>query len=203
MGLSIIPTGDTEIQSDTLLWRYLSFDKFMDMIAMRRLYFRRADKLEDPFECNFPPELYSIPVSGKSSDQAMEFHKSLHGYVTEKRSEVYLNCWHTSEYESDAMWKLYGGREHSIAIASRVSSFTGQLSDYNIISGNVKYTSIITDTFCLGHITDFALIKRKSFEHEKEFRFIFDKSINDPSICEHNTPGISIGIDPDILIEGS
>ncbi|HLN88509.1 MAG TPA: hypothetical protein VK253_00420, partial [Candidatus Binatia bacterium] len=40
--------------SDTLLWRYMSFTKFVPLLEKRALFFCRSDKIGDPFEGSSP-----------------------------------------------------------------------------------------------------------------------------------------------------
>jgi hypothetical protein len=35
---------------DTVIWRYLDFTKFVEMVSSKSLFFSRADKFQDPFE---------------------------------------------------------------------------------------------------------------------------------------------------------
>jgi hypothetical protein len=34
------------------------------------------------------------------------------------KDRYFVSCWHMSEYESDAMWKLYGASNNCVAIRS-------------------------------------------------------------------------------------
>ena len=37
------------------LWKYMSFEKFVNLLGTKSLYFTRADKFEDPLEGFTPP----------------------------------------------------------------------------------------------------------------------------------------------------
>ena len=39
-----------DITGDTLLWRYMSFEKFCWLLETSKLYHARLDQFEDPFE---------------------------------------------------------------------------------------------------------------------------------------------------------
>ena len=34
------------------IWRYMDFSKYVDLVTTEELYFTRADKLEDPYDCS-------------------------------------------------------------------------------------------------------------------------------------------------------
>lgn len=164
------------------IWRYLDFTKFVSLIDTRRLYFARADKLEDPFEGSWPKNNVNgrnnIPedLSKKKQQKFIEFmrfkgevHKELPRYVA-------INCWHMNEYESAAMWKLYLKSNEGIAIQSSYASLKKSLiDDEDILVGMVKYLDYDSDFISsCNTITPF-IHKRKSFEHEQEIRALVIK----------------------------
>ncbi len=67
----------TVIRDAEILWRYLDYAKFEDLLKSSTLYFSRPDRFHDPFEGRFSPgnkqtqsdsdiifrSLYSIPPS--------------------------------------------------------------------------------------------------------------------------------------------
>ena len=42
------------------LWKYMSFEKFVNLLSTNTLFFTRADKFDDPFEGFTPPSVRSI-----------------------------------------------------------------------------------------------------------------------------------------------
>ena len=42
------------------LWRYMNFEKFVNILATEFLFFTRADKFDDPFEGFTPPLITDI-----------------------------------------------------------------------------------------------------------------------------------------------
>ena len=44
----------SKISDDTILWRYLSFPKFLDILETSSLYFRRIDCFDDKREATQP-----------------------------------------------------------------------------------------------------------------------------------------------------
>ena len=39
-------------KDDAVLWRYMDFTKFVDLLDKRALWFARVDTFKDPFECS-------------------------------------------------------------------------------------------------------------------------------------------------------
>ena len=81
-----------------------------------------------------------------------------------------VNCWHENPYESEAMWRLYAGRDYGVAIKSSfgglIASFTSRLPD---IAARVRYIPYDKTAMPLRISAPF-LHKRISFEHEREVR---------------------------------
>ena len=50
----------TSPKDDAILWRYMSLEKFANILATKSLFFTRADKFEDTFEGHVPRQTNSI-----------------------------------------------------------------------------------------------------------------------------------------------
>ena len=87
-----------------------------------------------------------------------------------------INCWHWSDYESAAMWKLYSREHDGVAIKtdfkSLSESFTGEAS---ILIGTVSYVDYDTAFIPENNTLSPFLHKRKSFEPEREVRALIQK----------------------------
>lgn len=200
MPLCLRNLSPEELSGPTTLWRYASFQKFLDFLLMKRLYFRRIDKLTDPFECLMPPDLYHA-AAGKVSGEAAAILGKHAQYIARERTKVFINSWHANEYESEAMWKLFGGAGHSIAVTAKLSSLIKALGNRGLTLGKVLYKDTIKDDFILSDIFDFALLKRKPFEHEREFRLLYinTEGVASPRLLDEN--GLHIPVEPRDIIE--
>ena len=93
--------------------------------------------------------------------------------IEPQRRFTLINCWHASEHESEAMWKLYSGQGNGIAITTDfrtlVHSFTDRVPD---IIANVKYISYEHQLIPPLNLYAPFLHKRVNFEHEREVRAI-------------------------------
>ena len=157
-------------KADAVLWRYMSYTKFVSLLTKNALFFSRADKLGDPFEGSLSPiNIASRPemYKGKPEDQ----YKLIGEMIKDLRRFTLVNCWHENQDESDAMWKLYSGVEDGIAIKTDFQSLSKSLQGSHPVSiGKVTYVDY--DVTFIGEMETLIpfVHKRKSFEHEREVR---------------------------------
>ncbi len=192
----------------TKIWRYMSFSKFMNLITAETLFFCRADKFSDKWEGVFPKKMiekFGLAEKTLPSDDGNEYSPCEWQRVKEFRSHL-INCWHLSEVESDAMWKLYSGNDGGIAIQSTIQRFQKSFkkTGERVWIGLVEYEDFNTwqpknRHFNVGtsNILQAFFLKRKGFEHEKEIRAVINKAY-----AEHKSEtGISVIVDINELIE--
>ena len=161
---------------DAMLWRYMSFTRFVSLLASRALFFARVDKLGDPFEGSLSQVNIDLRPEIYKNNLPEDLQKLLANHIKDMRRFVLVNCWHENEYESDAMWKLYSGNEEGVAIRTDFQSLAQSLLDEDrVYIGRVNYVDYGT-TFIRENdpIAPF-VHKRKSFEHEREVRALIYK----------------------------
>jgi len=159
--------------SNYTTWRYMNFTKFVDLLISKQLFFNRSDKFEDPFEG-------LLKVKGEPKD-AIEINKLTKEFY-------FLNCWHLSEFQSDAMWKIFLDTKNGIAIKSTVSNLINCFSETkeDIFISKIYYRDFNNITFFdlmkesqnqlfggMGGTINQFNYKRNCFEHEKELRLYF------------------------------
>src|SRR5947199_9855683 len=112
----------TAVRASQLLWRYLDFWKFEDLLRRSALYFSRPDKFIDPFEGRF-----SQANSTKMSVSDAAFHAAYHiapfGKDLEASQEimrrcVFVSCWHLNSKETPQMWDAYTSGPDSVVIST-------------------------------------------------------------------------------------
>jgi hypothetical protein len=189
------------------LWRYTDFTKFVSLIASKKLFFRRSDLLDDPFEGSYSkanvalrPHVYKdIPKDKLDSmlSQMSNFSKWV-------REWTYINCWHANEHESAAMWKLYAQTNESVAIETDYQTLADTLPD-NVFLGLVNYIDYDTEWLPEGNTFYPFTHKRKSFEHEREVRAVVQEvPTNESGIhtgLKNSLSGIQINIDVSMLVK--
>ena len=159
------------------IWRYISFARFVWLIAKESLYFSRLDQHDDWWE-GLLPKNWNI-----------EYQK----YV---RFAKYINCWHMNVSESDAMWKLYGNSAgETVAIRTTVDRLIKSLekSDIPVYIGKMKYEERDRPE---GNLYLPVTYKRRPFRHEKELRLCISSESNDnpPDLTQLKQALGSLGI---------
>lgn len=94
------------LSDKAIIWRYMDFTKFVDLLGNSSLYFCNVTNFEDPFDSSFfnviNPDLTKAiknndPLLPKGFGNVIDFH----------RHTTYVNCWHRNKEESAALWRLY------------------------------------------------------------------------------------------------
>ena len=183
------------------LWRYMDLTKFLALIINQNIYFNRADNYEDVYE----------GLLTKLDQEKLKNNPSLEILIQRKTS--FINCWHQNDYESAAMWKLYGVINDAIAIETDLETLTNIIPS-RIYIHKVEYIDYQTDSIidlCFEktgtlNIHDIMAYKRKSFVHEQEYRAIYwhipvDNEPLQPNMSWAHEKGINLTIDIKKLIK--
>lgn len=185
--------GTVQLENKDTVWRYMSFEKFADILATGSLFFSSADKYDDKFEGRIP-ELIMRYYESADSRIVPEGIR----IVPELRQYIMCNCWHHGNEESMAMWDKYHLRNNGIAIKTTMENLKSSLPDEpNIFIGKVDYEvesienqnqiEVPEDKENLLYYPYF--YKRKPFEYEQEVRVIIDiESIRGDAPYEFGKP---------------
>ncbi len=125
---------------------------------------------------------------------------------SQTRQLAYVNCWHMSEHESTAMWKVYSGE--GLAIQSTYRGLQASFSaerERDIYIGEVVYIDPVGDEIP-GFRGGAPLYKRKAFDWEREIRAVLidvPKSDEDGGLHPRTDPprGISVQVNLKTLIQ--
>lgn len=181
----IVKHKDLEIpHGNTVIWRYVGLDKFLDLLMTQELFFSNAAKMSDKYEGLIPKRnqdylLKSIKNSGLSKEDAENEKQQILEQIQSLKELTLLNCWTISQSESYALWKIYlGGSRSGVAIRTTVSKLTKAIKNGNdpfkedIYISKVKYTDFIKDE--PENRFNVITTKNKFYDYEKELRlFIF------------------------------
>jgi hypothetical protein len=148
--------------SPKILWRYLDLAKYAALLQTRALHFTRGDDFEDPFEGSYP-------VINLKDFRCDEGGYSAKGW----RKHIAISCWHQSDFESDAMWRLYTNRNQGVAIKTTWTKLEKAVQDRARLV-KVKYIDFIRDKADISHPFQAFEYKRKSFHHEQEVRALLE-----------------------------
>lgn len=169
---------------DTVVWRYLTFPKFINLISYGALWFCRLQHLIDEYEGQFPEKALSA-MRDKNEETKRHFPHPEHQKqidewpernVSDGRSLTAVNCWFIGEHESEAMWNEYVGSSEGVAIRSTIGAVWNSvyLSNQFSFIGKIKYVDfdnyeMSTYEASQAHLRAF-LKDSKKFSHESELR---------------------------------
>ena len=192
------------------LWRYMDYAKFMQLLNQKSLYFCGASNFEDPFEGQYA-------WGDKGESKFLETQKKLHlkhgdrgrmdftffmamnlKTLNDLSKFTYVNCWHQSEHESEAMWKLYcKNPAEGVLIKTSIEELQRELKsvkDQKLQLKPVKYVK----NYWIKHYNpeaDVYFHKRMSFEHEKEFRAIIQHDPWEQGAIAKHGQGVPVNLD--------
>ena len=199
------------------IWRFMSIAELVSLLSKRALFFTRPDKLEDQFEGSLPKLVVTKAEVGfekltPMGQTILRDTRQHYGYLQSKLWTM-VNCWYLNEHESAAMWKLHAA--DGISIQSTFERFVDAVAPATrkIYLGQVRYLDyekegwdISADPRTIWSIFH----KRKSFEHENEFRAaicepipggIYNCAEGPGYVSPNGTPGMSVQVDLGRLIE--
>jgi len=173
-GLIELPEGNQKI------WRYMTYDKFADLIQSRKLYCRRLDRLSDGLE-----GLLSTGNCWQRSPQMQAIHN---GYSIREnpdqtifqsaltRGDYFVNCWHINNSESKTMWRLYAPSPESVVVISTAGMLNSYARFCMAIVSKVRYADFNCprpDWLPWGP----ALFKDLPYRIEREIRLIVPRGL--------------------------
>lgn len=151
-----------------------------------------TDRALSILDCTDPSKLTA--EGEKLLNEAKELSQQLENNRLPRREYIFVNCWHESDYESDAMWMLYS-KDITNAIAIRTTYrklYLALNKDPDIDIGRVNYIDF-NKNFSATNSTQW--YKRQSFAHEKEVRAV----LISPS--HRDLFGVDLRVDLDLLID--
>lgn len=166
---------------ETAIWRYMKVEDFIALLLNKSLWFSRSDQFEDRWEGHYsPPTLEAITElfqgDPKEIRDLIDFQRGLN---YEARKTIYINCWHCSEHESVALWKIYGAFGKAVAIKSSIVRLRKALATTtnDIHAGRVSYADFETTKMSISNLFTPFTHKRQAFRFEDELRlFHWDHS---------------------------
>lgn len=160
------------------VWRYMSFEKFANILATKSLFFARADKYDDKFEGYIPKSII------------MSYESAINRINPNVRQYIMCNCWHHGDEESMAMWDKYHLRNSGIAIKTNVGNLKNSLpNEPKVFIGQIEYIENhnqidIPEDLPIESLLHFPYFyKRTPFKYEQEVRVIIDVVS-----CLHDAP---------------
>ncbi|MYB38196.1 MAG: DUF2971 domain-containing protein [Gammaproteobacteria bacterium] len=190
------------IDWDDRLWRYISVARFLDMLNQRTLHFASANQFEDQFE----GAVFVEPVDeGDLSPMGFVDHAFF-----ELKRLTKISCWHRRDYESDAMWRLYGAENKGVAICSTPERMRAALKPFRLApefgiedlwAGPVEYVDLTRQPLTDPGMLERFFKKHRAFEWEQEFRLAISLRMAEEFGVRVPVCGISVDVDLDVLVD--
>lgn len=195
---------DEEMNPNEVLWRYFRADRLASALESRCLHFPSARQFEDQFEGAVAVLAHDFPSDPRYpdfgfGDKAFE----------ELRRLTKISCWHRSDYESAAMWKLYAAEGKGIAVRTTPRRLEAALRPFRLAPeyseeepywGIVRYRDLHTERLRASMEQRF-FYKHRAFESEREFRVIISvRMAEEFGVCVPEE-GIDVPFKPEELIE--
>lgn len=156
------------------IWRYISLNKFEDLINSSKLYFARIDRFNDNLE-GISPESCRKAIISDGSDKAKQ-EETLKYYeerLLNNRKISFACCWHINDNINYSIWDEYGkGSVESIAIQTNFKKLNSEIrkSRVPIINEPIRY---FENPFFNQEAYWFpTFFKRNEYSHESELRSI-------------------------------
>ncbi len=184
------------------LWRYLRYERLMDLLDTEELFFAHLLGLSDGFEGS---------ITGRTRDRLFHWFYSQSEDVALARQDVedyenhsnafFVNCWHMNDGESYLMWKAYGERGFAIRTTfERVQiSFDRFVGEVN--GGVVEYIDFAREATRIGNVFTPVVKKDSPYRDEREFRLLLWQPNKANQWIDVSAPGVRVRVDLGKLIE--
>lgn len=176
---------------DTIIWRYMSYDKFKDLIEKEALFFysvinyRKGDPLEGAmtdYTHRTIGDTYflidGVQATPEQRKKAVEFVEKF----------LVVNCWGIDNREVRKKWDIYAHDPHGIAIKTTVGQLKKSFSKTkdDVYIGRIRYIDHWIDSRQYSDPFSYTMLKDKvKFEWEHELRLlVVDDDYKDTS--DHN-----------------
>lgn len=155
---------------ETVIWRYMTVEKYLSLLAGSKLFLCRLDQFEDTWEGVWPKK-FTDAVRESLKARGIADYNNIHSV---HRDILFVSCWHANDYESAAMWDLYSSKSSGVAIRTTVGDLKDALAgEVDYMLGQVEYVDIETDPRMFEfNVIIPAYLKRMSFKHENEVRLV-------------------------------
>ncbi len=178
----------------TGIWRYMTFDRYQQLIEQSGLWFSRLDLLQDQFEGMIPDRhfigtvewsTFIDPSDPSATPQPLRAYTNgmqamLSSGLDFFRELTHVNCWHVRDHEATDMWNIYLNSQPGVAIHTtfgRLKTSLNSNHEHLVEFSKIHYIDHRTFVDPEAKWPDYMVFKRREFSHESELRAI---SLIDP-----------------------
>jgi hypothetical protein len=189
---------------NTIIWRYMSFEKFLDIIIEDHLFFTNVAQMTDKNECEIPRKNHDLLWR-----QDHRMCVRMWNDFNDLKRGTFINCWIMNRFESYALWKIYlSGSKTGVAIKTNVKNLVTAINENSnpnverIYLGKVNYSDFIKDELTISKLVT---TKNHYYNFENEVRLIIlkDQEIKQETSHQYEEmkDGLHINLDPTVLID--
>lgn len=173
-------------EKNDIIWRYISLDKFIDILISGKIKFTPVSIAADKNEISLIINSLMKSSNYKNNPNLLESAKF---FIETIRSQTYISCWTRKEHESRSLWANYlDSTKQGVAIKSTVGNFldsidwNGNFCDYKIIDYRNEF-----DDDEIQNNTIIINTKSTAYREETEIRFSINalNDIKSNSSIEH------------------
>lgn len=167
---------------DNVVWRYLTFPKFISLLSYSALWFPKLNILQDQFEGTMPTLTENYMQESHQKWKKVfppHLHEQIDGMakvnIEDGRVLTVVNCWFLDAEESQTMWDEYVKGNEGLAVKSTIKKLATHVyvePQFSYI-GKVKYVDFETHKMSLyeaNQAHERAFLKKEKFAHEQEIR---------------------------------
>ena len=196
-------TPQMEVALDCKVARYLSMEKFENMIEDKAIWFANADSFDDQRERSIPRGFFR-----NWGEEKVQGYQKINE-VADCVIGAYVTCWTKFCFENYALWKVYNRECNGVCVVTPFEKLKKQIDEAGEkpLWASVQYVDLFDDTvqydlpwifFADGSIRNTRVkevYKQQAYEYEKEIRgIIYDLKID-------SEKGFSVAIKPEELID--
>lgn len=166
------------------LYRFISFESFVDIVQSKQLTFVHPDLYEDPYECYLLKYLKDENNRRRFSAKLAEMGVNgyYHKIIEDAQKTIFTQSW-TSLMESDALWRIYAHNNSAIRIEVNTDSISqlfgvkahpiNYIKEFDIEKHLERFVKKMDEGASSYDVILPYIFKRDSFNHEEEVRLIF------------------------------
>jgi hypothetical protein len=184
-----------------MVWRYLSFSRFLWLLQKKQLWLSRTDRLGDPWEIALAGRqlehvisrhpIASFPSPDVNPETAMERSERI---IKMWRRQTFVNCWSASDHESHALWRIYCRSPEGVALQTTLVKLKESVGDLPVYRVTYEVPDSIKQT---PSRADLVAKKRPMFAYEQEVRVV--RFVDEEGAAE--SLGQGLAWDPEEIVE--
>jgi hypothetical protein len=168
-----------------IVWRYMSFSRFMWMLQTQRLWLARVDTLDDEWEmalagAQLMHTLGSHPINKRGDPPPEETPRERAKRIVDLwRRTTFVSCWSGCGRESHALWRIYCGPNEGVAIRTTLMDLKKVVPRLDVHRVTYREIGVFRQTPTREELVS---VKRTAFEYENEIRVVATEDTQDPTL---------------------